>query len=606
MQTQEIDRKKAKILFLFVLVTFAFLIFVGTLFYWAKIDRRLPRLQTSDSDSALRGDIISADGYTIATSKKLYKVMVDTRNINKKKLDVFVKLYSIYSGDDPRRVKRLIRKHRGNVVLSYKLSAVKAKYIQELSRKLYSMKVFVAYEDPKTKTAFLRGMSVVESGEDRLYPNSDLLAPIVGYVKKIEKDEITKVKGVKGIERAYDEYLSSSQDAKIIGPRDIGNNIIRNRNAQTKRRIDGSSVVLSVSLKLQKAVERILDKYRKELKAKEVVAAVMRSETGELLTLSSSNRFDPDEIRKRDYKSLNPSSTEFAYEPGSVIKPITLALLLREDKVNPYDLVNTHNGKYKLGKRTIRDTHDFAYLSAEDVIVHSSNIGILQLAQKLDPVEYYQGLKDFGFSLKSGIDLPYERVGNIPSMKRFRSQIYKATVGYGYGMQATFMQVLRAYNVFNDDGKLVTPYIGTYLIGSDGEKYSLPKPPETQVLPVAVAKRMKRILIKTVVKGTGKNANVEGLEIGGKTGTAHIAENGRYARKYNGSFMGFANDGKNRYTIGVWTMEPKKRYYYFGSQSAAPVFKEIVETMIKENYLVPKIVDDNATVGHNKKDKKKA
>lgn len=598
MQTEQIDKKKAKILFLFILLTFAFLIFIGTLFYWAKIDRRLPKLQTSDSDSALRGDIISADGYTIATSKKLFKVMVDTRNISKDKIDVFVKLYSIYSKDDPRRIKRLISKNRSNVVLSYQLSAATAKYIQELSRKLYSMKVFVAYEDPKTKTAFLRGMSVVESGEDRIYPNNDLLSPVAGYVKKIEKNEITKVEGVKGIEKAYDDYLSPSQDAKIIGSRDIGNNIIRNRNSLAKKRIDGLNVVLSVSLKLQKAVERILDRYKKELNAKEIVAAIMKSDTGEILAIASSNRFDPDDISKKDYKYLNPSATEFAYEPGSVIKPIILAILLREDKVNPYDLVNTYNGKYKLGKKIIRDTHSYKYLSAEDIIVHSSNIGILQLAQKLDPVEYHQGLKDFGFSLKSDIDLPYERVGSIPSLKTFRSHVYKATVGYGYGLQTTFIQMLRAYNVFNDNGKLITPYIGAYLTDNQGERYSLSKQPETQVLPISIAKRMKRVLIKTVLKGTGNSANVEGLEIGGKTGTAHIAEKGGYARKYNGSFMGFANDEKNRYTIGVWAMEPKKKYHYFGSKSAAPIFKEIVEKMIKEDYLIPKIIDNNETIEH--------
>ncbi len=432
-------------------------------------------------------------------------------------------------------------------------------------------------------------MSVVESGEDRIYPHADLLAPIVGYVKKIEKNEITKIKGVKGVERFYEDKLAPIQDAKIVGPRDIGNNIIRNRNAQLKNRIDGFDIILSVSLKLQKAVERILTSYKKELQAKEIVAAIMKSDTGEFIALASSNRFDPDNIRRKDYKSLNPSSIEFAYEPGSVIKPITLALLLREDKVNPYDLVYVHNGKYKLGHRIIRDAHEFTYLSAEDVIVHSSNIGILQLAQKLEPVEFYQGLKDFGFSLKSGIDLPYERVGNMPSTKKFRSSIYKATVGYGYGIQATFMQVLRAYNVFNDGGKLITPYLGAYYIADDNQKYELTRPHKTQVLPVAVAKIMKRILIKTVVKGTGKNAKVEGLEIGGKTGTAHIAEKGGYSRRYNGSFIGFANDEKHKYTIGVWTREPKKKYHYFGSQSAAPVFKGIVEAMVKEDLLNPKI-----------------
>lgn len=586
-------RKKAKVLFLFILISFGFIIFVGTLFYWAKIDRRLPKLQTSEKNTALRGDILSADGYTIATSKKLYKVMVDTRNIDPNKKDIFVKLYSIYSGDNPKKVKKMINRYKGNVILSYSLNAQKAKSVQELSRKLFGLKVFRAYEDPKTKTAFLRGMSVVESGEKRIYPNKDVLTPFVGYVKKIEKNEITKVKGVKGVEYYYEDKLAPIQDALIVGPKDIGHNVILNRDSEAKKRIDGFSIVLSISMKLQKNIENILDEYKEKLKAKEIVAAVIKSDTGEFLALASSNRFDPDNIKRKDYKNLNPTVTEHSYEPGSVIKPITLALLMREDKVNPYDLVNTHKGRYKLGKRTIRDTHDYQYLSAEDIIVHSSNIGILQLAQRLEPIEHYQGLRDFGFSLKSGVDLPYEHVGIIPSRKRFRSNVYKATVGYGYGLQATFMQILRAYNVFNDKGRLISPYIGVYLVDNYGKKHSLPRPLETQVLPVSIAKRMKRILVKTVQEGTGKIAKIEGLDIGGKTGTAHIAVNGRYENIYNGSFFGFANDEKNRFTIGVLTIEPKAKYKYFGAQSAAPIFKKITKTLIEESYLVPKIVDSN-------------
>lgn len=587
------ERKKAKILFLFIIISFGFIIFVGTLFYWAKIDRELPRLQTSEKNTALRGDILSADGYTIATSKKLYKVMVDTRNIDPNKKDVFVKLYSIYSGDDPKKVKKLINRYKGNVILTYSLDAQKAKTIQDLSRKFFSLKVFKAYEDPKTKTAFLRGMSVVESGEKRIYPNKDVLSPFVGYVKKIEKDGITKVKGVKGVEYSYEDKLAPIQDALIVGPKDIGHNVILNRDSEVKKRIDGFNIVLSVSMKLQKNVENILDNYKEKLDAKEMVAAVIKSDTGEFLALATSNRVDPDNIKRKDYKFLNPTATEHSYEPGSVIKPITLALLMREDKVNPYDLVNTHKGRYKLGKKIIRDTHDFDYLSAEDIIVYSSNIGILQLAQRLEPIEYYQGLRDFGFDQKSGVDLPYEDKGIIPSRKRFHNNVYKATVGYGYGLQTTFMQILRAYNVFNDKGRLISPYIGVYLVDNYGKKHTLPSPPETQVLPVSIAKRVKRILVKTVQEGTGKKAKVDGLDIGGKTGTAHIAVNGRYENIYNGSFFGFANDEKHKFTIGVLAVEPKAKYKYFGSQSAAPVFKKIVEALVEENYLTPKIVENN-------------
>ncbi len=591
---KKLNKKKAKVLFLFIIITFGFLIFAGTLLYWSKIDRRLPALQTSEKNSALRGNILSADGYTIATSQKLYKVMVDTRNIDKSKQDIFIKLYSIYAEDNPKRIKKLINRYRGNIILSYSLDGKQAKRLKALSRKLFALKVFVPYEDKKTKTAFIRGMDIVESGEKRIYPNKDILSPFVGYVKKIEVNEITKISGVKGIERFYEDKLAPIQDALIIGPKDIGHNVILNRDSIAKKRLDGFNITLSISLKLQKNIENILDAYKEKIDAKEMVAAVIKSDTGEFLALATSNRFDPNNIKRSDYKKLNATAIEHSYEPGSVMKTIILALLLREDKVNPYDMVNTYKGRYKLGKRIIRDTHDFEQLSAEDIIVHSSNIGILQLAQKLDSFEYYQGLKDFGLAKKTGIDLSHEKTGIIPSMKLFKNDTYKATVGYGYGLRATFMQILRAYNVFNDKGRLISPYIGVYLTDSKMQKHPLQNPPQSQVLPVSIAKRVKRILIKTVQKGTGKNAKVDGLEIGGKTGTAHIAVNGRYENIYNGSFFGFANDEKNRFTIGVLAIEPKAKYKYFGSQSAAPVFKKIVQVLVEENYLKPKL-DENLT-----------
>ena len=155
--------------------------------------------------------------------------------------------------------------------------------------------------------------------------------------------------------------------------------------------------------------------------------------------------------------------------------------------------------------------------------------------------------------------------------------IYKATDSYGQGITSTFMQVLKAYSVFNNDGIMVTPYI---VKKSDSQ---------TKVLSSNTANKMKNMLIKTVEKGTGRKTFIEGLEIGGKTGTANIVENGRYQRKYMSSFFGFVNDKNKKYTIGVTVNDPvnkgKKWYYYYASHSAVPVFKEITKILLKLNYL---------------------
>lgn len=581
------DTKKIKILFLFVVVLLGFMIFLGTLFYWATIERRLPRLEHSEVNHALRGNIVSADGFKIATSQQLYKAIVDTRNIDPKKLDLFVRLYSLYSGDDPKAVAATLGSNSGSTVLSYRIDSKTAKYLQELSRKLYKLGVFRSYEDPKTGVAFLHGLSVVESGEDRLYPAVDSLTPIVGYVRKVEQKNITKTTGVKGIERYYEDKLSSVQDSLVYGFRDIANTVILDGNSVSSRRFDGYDVHLTISLKMQKIIESVLDQYQKNLEAKEIIVGILNSDTAEFVALASSNRFNHDLIEKKDYGSLNVSAIEYIYEPGSVLKSITFALLLKANKVNPYDIVNVYGGSYKLGTKVIKDTHKADKLTAEDIIVYSSNVGTAQIAQKLDAMEFYQGLKDFGFSVRSGVDLPFENPGIIPTINRFNSPIYKATVGYGYGMNATFMQVIRAYNVFNNNGRILTPMLVKKLVSPIGQELFPEKSPENQIIPVSVAKRMQKILIKVVQQGTGTGAKIEGLEIGGKTGTAHIAEDGEYVRSYNGSFFGFANDKKNRYTIGVLVREAKKRQAYFAAQSAVPVFKEVVEKLVENGYLTP-------------------
>jgi cell division protein FtsI (penicillin-binding protein 3) len=586
------DTRKIKILFLFAIVTLGFIIFLGTLFYWAQIDRRLPRLTYKEQIHATRGNVVSNDNFKVASSKKLYKAVINTKNVDPDKLDLFVNLYSLYSGDDKVRVKKRILSRKGSLVLSYKINPKSAKHLKVLARKLFRLGVFKTYHDPKSGIAFLHGLSIVQSGERRVYPVKTTLTPVIGYVKKIEKNGITKVMGVKGLERYYEDKLLSIQDTMVVGSRDISNSIILNRDSVSSRRINGLDIYITISLKLQKMLEDVLDEYKKSLDAKEIVVSVMHSQSGALLALATSNRYDPDFIRRSDYANLNVTAAEYAYEPGSVMKPITFAILLKEKKVNPYDLVRIYGGKYKLGRRIIRDTHDYEWLSAEDVIVHSSNVGTVQLAQKLNAIEFYQGLKDFGFTQKTQIDLPYEKLGSIPPLHKFKSETYKGTVGYGYGMTSTFMQVLKAYNTFNNNGRMVTPYIASYFQGDDGTKYPILRDGEKEVIPISVAKRMQSILIKTVQKGTGVKAKIDGLTIGGKTGTAHIAEKGGYARRYNSSFFGFANDKKHNFTIGVLVVEPKKKYHYFASMSAVPVFKEVVLRLVEDGYLTPSVMSE--------------
>ncbi len=592
-------QSQSKIYVIFSFIVLGIILFLFVIFYRALLDRKLPKLQSSDFDSALRGSIISKDGFSIASSQKLYKAMVDTRNIDPNKKELFIKLYTLYSGDDPTKIRKILSK-KGVVTLSYEIDAKGAAYLKELARKLYKKKVFIAYQDPKTGIVATQGMSIVESGEKRIYMAEDTLTPAIGYIKKIEQDGITKVEGVKGIEKVYDNLLSSTQDAITKGPRDLSNTIILSGDAELSKRIDGYNVVLNTPLKLQKVIEQMATQKLNDLIAKEVVIGVMESKTGKIIALVSTSRYNPSNITINDYQSLNSTASEYAYEVGSVMKPVIFSLLLRENKVNPLEIINTYGGKYKLGQRTITDSHKNDFLSAEDIIVESSNVGMIQLVERLSEIDLYNGLLDFGFSKKTGVDLSYEQVGLLPSINELRNKTYKSTVSYGYGLQATFMQLLNAYNTINNNGVMITQQIASHL-EKNGKIYAIKEQDIKTILPIETAKIMKRILIKVVEsnKGTARKARIQGLSIGGKTGTAHIATSGGYSdKRYNASFFGFVNDiSGNNYTIGVLVREPMKPYpYYYASWSALPIFKNTVELMVENGYLKPAIASPKTEI----------
>jgi len=551
--------------------------------------RHIPSLYAKESSRASRGNIISADGFHLATTKKLYKAIVDTRYIDPDKKELFIQLFHIYSGVRVKEIRKRLKERRGVVVLSYNVLPIEAQYLKKLSRELRRFKVFLELKNPKTGYRSIHGLSVIESGESRLYPYGKLMTPIIGYPHKLEEDGYTHILGVKGLEKRYDLELSARQDGSSRGYRDVNSYIILNKESFTKAKIDGLDIKLTIPIAIQIRIENMLDSMKKELGAKQIMCVIMNSKTGDVIAMASSNRFYPKHIHRSDYPSLRSAMIEYSYEPGSVIKPLTFALLLDKHRINPYDMVNGHNGRFKMGRKVITDEHKFDWLSAEDVIVHSSNIGIAQLAQKLSGYELYQGLLSFGLSQASTSDLIYEKKGSIPPPKKLDNIIYKATASYGYSIRANLMQLLRAYSAFNNNGKMVYPRLVASLIDEFGREKPIPYKEQVSVISSATAAQMQRILIKTVNEGTGTKAISPGLAVGGKTGTAYLVEKGKYVRKYNTSFIGFANDAKHKYSIGVVVIQPGKRH--FASQTAVPTFKKAVDILIEEKYLKPDIVE---------------
>jgi cell division protein FtsI (penicillin-binding protein 3) len=598
---EEFTKKQKKAFVIFTVFLFLMSIFIFTITKAVVKPRKLPRLEVTRTIPAIRGNIVSQDNFNLAYSKKVFKAVVDTRCINPKKKELFIKLFSIYSGLSEEKIAKKLTSRVGSVVISYSINERNAKYLKELGYKLRKFKVFIPY-----RGNIFSGLDIIESGEKRVNNYRDSLTPILGYTTKQEKNNRTTLVGIKGLEKQYDEALNNMQNGFFKGKRDIISYINLNKESKIQRRIDGDDVVLNIPLKFQKMIEMILDKQKIREKADEIIACVMDSKTGKILSLATSNRYDPLNITKQDYINLQVHAIEYIYEPGSVMKPVTMALLFENNLVKMNDLVRSWGGAFNYGRHRVSDTHfdkSIKYLSIPYTIIHSSNVGIGQFAQRLSGSQFYYGLKSFGFTKKTNIDLHNERTGVMPSIPRLNGTVYsstlkkristyKVTVSFGYGISTTFMQLMKAYNVFNNDGIALRPLLIDKIVQDDNAINLRFQSSPKRVISKKNARIIKNLLKRTVEEGTGKKARIDGLEIGGKTGTAHISVgHTKYAeKKYISSFFGYVNDKEHRYTIGVTVFKPKRRWpYYYASETAVPVFKDVVGAMMKYGYLEKEI-----------------
>lgn len=587
-QEELINSQKVRSLFFFSFYIILVGIFLYKMAYEAFGDRVLPPQTITSHDKSIRGKIQTQDGFTVAESSKLYRTYIYAPGIDPNKQELFINLFSIYSGMDKQSVARRMGDFNRNVILSYQVDSHTAKYLKELSRKFHSLGVYRRIQTGDGGSLQYR-LEVRESGESRDFYYHDTLTPLLGHMTKIDDGGYTRSTGLKGVEKSYDFELSDGKDGIIQAKRDVRGNMIFDGNSIRNYRQNGYDITLNIDLKLQKRVEKILDMKKKEYQASEITAVVMDSLTGRVISFASSNRYNPSNIRQSEIPYLNPTATEYLYEPGSVIKPISFALLLEHDRVNPLELVNTESGRWNLHGHTITDENAHDWMSAENTVVFSSNIGTAKLAQRLEGFELYEGYKKYGFAQRSGIDIPYERVGRIQNITNFNRDIYKATSAYGYGLTTNLMQLLVANNVFNNGGYLVQPQVVQKM--QKGDQVHTQRIQAQQIIPSRVAVQMNRIMQKVVKDGSAHRAQIKGLTVGGKTGTAHISVDGVYENLYNSTFIGFANDSESRYTIAVLTKKPTIPYRHFASLTSVPVFKDIAKQMVELNILKPKLME---------------
>jgi cell division protein FtsI (penicillin-binding protein 3) len=415
----------------------------------------------------------------------------------------------------------------------------------------------------------------VNAESRRVHPAGDLAANVLGFTDG-------EGKGLGGVESGWEKVLAG-KDGKAVAQVDRGGRVIPTAEKSQVEPAPGRDVQLTIDRDLQWYAQDLLNKKVAETQAENGTVVVMDVQNGELLALASSPTFNPDDRRGVDPKALGNPAIRDVYEPGSVAKIVTAAGALEAGVVTP-DTVLTVPDTIQVSRRTFHDSHSHPTerLTFTGVLVQSSNVGTIQIAQKLGPQRLYDAFKRFGFGEDSGLGLPGESDGTVHEVAKW-SGTTLPTMAIGQGVDGNVVQIASVYQTVANGGVRVTPSIVKQVAGTAAKA-----PESRRVVSEEVAKQLRDMLEGVVTaEGTAPLAAIPGYRIAGKTGTAQRVVDGRYAAgNYTSSFIGFAPADAPRLVTAVVLQGTGKNGYYGGSV-AGPVFKDVTSFALRSLKVPP-------------------
>lgn len=435
--------------------------------------------------------------------------------------------------------------------------------VQDLNRKLASDRDFVYLKRQlppavAEKVDALKLDGIHEKTEyRRYYPSGEVMAHMVGFTG-------VEGEGQEGVELAFDKQLLGQPGSRRV-IKDRRGNVVEVVGG-IKPPTNGQDIALALDADIQYLAYTYLKQALEAHRAKAGGVVVLDVHTGEILALVNLPTYNPNNRVRLVGEQLRNRALTDRFEPGSTLKPFTIALALDKGKVHPGTMIQTAPGRMVIGSATITDSHAHGALTVEQVIQVSSNVGAAKIALSMQPIEMWAMFANAGFGKPLQLGFPGEVGGHLRPAATWRP-IEQATMSYGHGISVTLVQLARAYLAFARDGDL--PDLSLLKQAS--------APTATKQLFTADTAHAVRKMLEMVVLpgGTAPRAAVSGYRVAGKTGTAHKLVNGRYANKYVASFAGFAPVSNPRLVIAVMIDEPSNGQYY-GGQVAAPVFSQIM------------------------------
>ena len=454
------------------------------------------------------------------------------------------------------------------------LAALLEMDVRELNRRLAAEKDFVFIKrqippDVAEKIAALNLPGIHQQREyRRYYPAGEVTSHMLGFTGVEDK-------GQEGIELALDAQLAGKPGSRRVIKDRLGRIVEDVESIKPPQ--DGRDITLALDAKVQYLAFTYLKQAIAEHKAKAGGVVVLDARTGEVLALANLPTYNPNNrIRLTGAQLRNRALTD-VFEPGSTMKPFTVALALEKGRFRFDSQIQTAPGRLTIGTATIHDAHPHGLLTVAQVIQKSSNVGVAKIASTFAPEEMWQMFDDIGFGQPLRLGFPGEVGGRLRPFKTWRP-IEQATMSYGHGISVTLMQLAHAYLAFARDGDIV-PLSLTRL--------DTPPVAGKSIFSAQTAREL-RVMLEMAVQpgGTAPKAQIPGYRVAGKTGTAHKLEGGQYADRYVAAFVGFAPVSDPRLLVAVMIDEPSAGKYY-GGEVAAPVFAQVMAGSLRTLGVAP-------------------
>ncbi|MBW2711500.1 MAG: penicillin-binding protein 2 [Deltaproteobacteria bacterium] len=429
----------------------------------------------------------------------------------------------------------------------------------------------------------------------RFYPNKTLASQLIGFTDIDDH-------GLEGIEFYYNDDLKGDVSRYTV-LRDAHGRGFEAENITGSDSI-GKNLVLTIDSNIQYIAEKTLAETVTKFSAKSGMAVVMATGTGAVLALAHFPFLNPNALNEFDQKLWRNRVITDPFEPGSTMKIFSAAAAIESGSSSSKSIFYCENGAYQVGRHVVHDTHEYGWLSLQQIIKYSSNIGAIKFSTKTGSESLFRTLRNFGFGTKSGIDCPGETAGSLASFKKW-TKIDAGTISFGQGISVSALQLVAATSAIANKGIYMKPYVVQAITDRNGRLIKSFGPNKgRRVISEKTAKTLTRIMqTVTTEGGTGVNAALEGYSVSGKTGTAQkIGKNGTYARgQYISSFVGFVPSEHPKIAILVVIDEPKRQHY--GGVIAAPGFRNIAQKTLAYMNISPKSKTDGLIVSLGSKTK---